>query len=178
MLERFESVMRRQALQVARDVRAWPGLVGTLARLQARLGGDPPRAQRRLLERVRTTTDTSRRRGRLGRRRVNAEWLREMDALDPEALHRAVRVPTLAIGGGKDLQCRPEDTERLRALSPGTVEAAILPDLTHLLRSDAAPASFVRYRALLRQPMAPEVGERIVAWLLRDRASPRVSDPP
>ena len=172
-LEAFEDTVLRQMTQSISEVETLGGVQRLVAKTVLALSGDPAAAQRKLLERSRNTTRTTLRRGF---RKVNVKWLRELDALDPEAVHTRVSVPTLAIAGGKDLQCRPDDAEQLARLSPDTVTAVVLPDLTHILRVDEEPPAFSHYPRLCGEPIDPRIVEHIARWL-RDRGALPETDP-
>ncbi|WP_199584093.1 S9 family peptidase [Blastococcus sp. TF02A-30] len=110
-----------------------------------------------------TTTDVA----RIGGARVNARWTREFMAHDPSADLRRVRVPVLAITGGKDLQVPADDLDRIAATAAGPVEVRRVPDLTHTLRRQSGPPSMSRYKAELREPVDPEVLALVTGWARR-----------
>lgn len=76
-----------------------------------------------------------------------------------------IKVPVLAITGGKDIQVDPLDLDTVRGLVPGEVETHRIPDLTHLLRLDPGPASVRAYPRLLRQPVDPGLLTQVSTWL-------------
>lgn len=101
-----------------------------------------------------------------------ARWFRSHFELDYAALAAAVRCPVLAVGGGKDGQVPPADTEALAAAvrSGGQeAEAAVIPDLTHVLRRTAGDGGVQEYGRLLQEPVDPGLRQRIVQWLLMHR---------
>jgi alpha-beta hydrolase superfamily lysophospholipase len=113
-------------------------------------------------ERVRrTTTDVA----RLGGVRVNAKWTREFLDHDPAADLARLCVPVCAVTGAKDLQADPDDLDRIAALVRSPVEVHRLPDVTHLLRREAGPASLRTYRKQVRRPVDPEVVGVVTDWL-------------
>lgn len=103
---------------------------------------------------------------RLDGARTNARWHRELLAYDPVPHLRSTTVPVLALTGAKDLQVDPADLARIAELVPGEVETVLVPDLTHILRRDEQPASFSRYKKLVRQPVDQEVLERVAEWIV------------
>jgi alpha-beta hydrolase superfamily lysophospholipase len=118
-------------------------------------------------ERVRrTTTDVA----RLGGVRVNAKWCREFLDHDAAVDLARVRVPVCALTGGKDLQVDPDDLDRIAALVPAPVEVHRPPDVTHLLRQEAGPASLRTYKKQARRPVEPEVVQIVSDWLARRAA--------
>jgi hypothetical protein len=157
-------VLAWQATRLAGDL---PAPVRLLLRL---LRTDLRREQARNAARIRaTTTDTARVRGA----QLNARWHREYMAHDPRPDLAALRVPVLAVTGDKDVQVPPEDLDVLAELVPGAVVRRV-PDLTHVLRRDPAPASLRRYRALLREPVDAALLDEVATWtgaaLARTRA--------
>ncbi|MFC9515714.1 alpha/beta hydrolase [Nocardiaceae bacterium NPDC056970] len=117
--------------------------------------------QRKAIHRIyRTTDDTA----RMGLRRVNARWFREFLDFDPKPLLQQNRSPVLAITGAKDLQVDPDDLEAIADLVPEEVDTVRVPDLTHLLRRDADPASLRAYRRLVREPVDAKVLSLVADW--------------
>jgi pimeloyl-ACP methyl ester carboxylesterase len=96
---------------------------------------------------------------------VNARWLRELLRHDPRPDLGRIRVPVLAITGGKDLQVDAADLDEIRRLVPGDVETHRIPDLTHLLRRDPGRPSALSYPRLLRRPVDPDLLAQVTAWL-------------
>jgi pimeloyl-ACP methyl ester carboxylesterase len=147
-------VLTWQAMQLGDDL---PAPVRVLLRL---LGTDLRRQQARNAARIQaSTTDIA----RVGGARLNARWHREYMAHDPRPDLAALRVPVLALTGTKDVQVPPEDLDVLAELVPGA-EVHRVPDLTHVLRRDAAPASLRRYRTLLREPVDAALLDRVATW--------------
>jgi uncharacterized protein len=98
---------------------------------------------------------------------VNARWMREMLDHDPRPDLANIRVPVLAITGGKDIQVDPADLDEIRRLVPGEVEVQRIPDLTHLLRRDLGRPSVRSYPRLLRRPVDADLLARVTGWLAR-----------
>ncbi|GAA1581513.1 alpha/beta hydrolase family protein [Actinoplanes couchii] len=96
---------------------------------------------------------------------VNARWMRELLTHDPRPDLANIRVPVLAVTGGKDLQVDPTDLDAIHRLVPGRAEIHRVGDLTHLLRRDPGPASLRTYSRQLRRPVDPELLTRITTWL-------------
>lgn len=118
-------------------------------------------------ERLRsTTTDIA----RIGLKRINAKWFREFLEYDPSADFAKIRVPVFALTGNKDIQVNPDDLERMAALLSTRIETHRPSDVTHLLRSEAGPASLGSYRKQVQRPMQPLVVDLVIDWLLRQAA--------
>jgi pimeloyl-ACP methyl ester carboxylesterase len=148
-MERLESTLMRQAATVESEV-GW--LLRTLAR--------PVRAQARLIERVRASTEpTFRVRGQA----ISAKWFRELLAIDPAEVLLKLACPALLIGGEHDRQCDPGDVAKLARLLRGPVEAHVVPELTHFLRR--GPASLLKQHRLLKQPVDAEVMDLVATWV-------------
>ena len=161
----IETTLMAQAARLAEDVRTLPGLSGIVARTYFALRGGPLRAQQRLIERARSSTKATL---RAGGSRIPAKWLRELLAHDPESAIARVSAPMLCVSGDKDIQCDPQDGHRIAAIAKGPVEVHVISDLTHVLRCDHQPPSFVRYRAILAKSMDPAVIELARDWILRE----------
>ncbi len=98
---------------------------------------------------------------------VNALWMREMMAISPVEVYSKVTVPTHIVGAGKDLQCPPQDIAGIKRAIPAPVTSRIFADLTHLLRSSAAPARFADYDTLMGQPVELDVLHNVAEWVLQ-----------
>jgi uncharacterized protein len=148
-VERLESTLMRQAATVEAEV-------GWLLRKLAR----PVRAQARLIERVRASTEPNFRvRGQV----INAKWFRELLAIDPAEALQKLACPTLLIGGAHDRQCDPGDVAKLATQLRCPVEAHVVPELTHVLRR--GPASLLKQHLLLEQPVDAHVMDLIATWI-------------
>ncbi|QCQ93111.1 alpha/beta hydrolase family protein [Rhodococcus sp. SGAir0479] len=144
--------------QSGRAVEGLPAPVRTAMRI---LRIDVAARQRKAFDRLYRSRDDV---GRLGRRRVNARWLREFLDYDPKPFLQDIVPPVLAITGAKDIQVDPGDLETIAALVPDEVDTARVPDLTHLLRRDPRPPSLGVYRKLVRQPVDAEVLALVADW--------------
>jgi pimeloyl-ACP methyl ester carboxylesterase len=169
----FETVLMRQAEQIEGELTRLPGLQGKLLRLYTRLTGSPIASQRKLIARIRASTTTTL---RIGLRTFEAAWLRELLQLEISPLLAAVRCPMLVVAAAKDIQCDPEDAQRIAAQNP-LAEAHVIEDLTHILRRDTRPASLFGYQQLLAQPVDSQLLELIAGWLERQRDGAQALDP-
>ena len=141
---------------------AAPGWGGRLQRLASRVLGGPVNAQDKLIRRLKTTDEPTFGRGQ---GRLPSQALREMLAIDVEAVYRAAQVPALLLGGAKDIQCDPGDVERIATVLGRLATTVVVPDLTHLLRRDTGHHTFNSYAALVREPMDVAVCEHVWRWL-------------
>jgi pimeloyl-ACP methyl ester carboxylesterase len=107
-----------------------------------------------------TTTDVA----RIGGTTLNARWHREFMAHDPRDDLRRIRVPVLAMTGGKDLQVDPGDLEVIAATVPGGAVTVRLPEVSHTLRAQPGAPSLSAYRKELRDPVNPDVLRTVVTW--------------
>ena len=80
---------------------------------------------------------------------------------DPAEDLAAIAGPVLAITGLADLQVDPADVQAIGRLVTGPFTGETPEDLTHLLRFDHHAPSLRRYPALLRNPVAPSVIDRV-----------------
>jgi alpha-beta hydrolase superfamily lysophospholipase len=161
-LEDFEVVIRRQAENALKDLEELEGFRGKLIRFFVRLSGDQLRKQEKLIKRIRKSRRAT---FKIRKQVINAKWIREMVNLDPVAIHSGVAVPTLLIGGEKDLQCQPDDVNKLARLLAGRVESHIFADLTHILRADPEKPSVRHYLALTLKDIDDRVLSSITRWL-------------
>jgi uncharacterized protein len=151
-----EDALRRQARMIVRDLPAFVRPV-----LRAFAG--------RQLARIKATgTDVT----RVAGMPVNARWMRELLTHDSRVDLANIRVPVLAVTGGKDVQVDPADLDEIRRLVPGEAEVHRIADLTHLLRRDPGPASVRSYRRQLRRPIDPGLLAQVSGWLARRLREP------
>jgi fermentation-respiration switch protein FrsA (DUF1100 family) len=102
-------------------------------------------------------------------RTMGGPWFRFFLMYDPLPALREVRVPVLAVTGGRDLQVPPDPNlarveAALREGGNADVTAVVLPGLNHLLQNarTGVPAEY----AEIPETMSPEAMERIAGWIL------------
>ncbi len=105
---------------------------------------------------------------------VPARWFRSHFDLDLGDLADQVRCPVLVVGGAKDAQVPPRDAQALAARLRRAAEArgdapdvaaALVPDLTHILRRSAGSGDPSEYAALAEQPVDPDLRRLVQDWL-------------
>ncbi|WP_328615470.1 alpha/beta hydrolase [Amycolatopsis sp. NBC_00355] len=144
-----EDALRRQAGMIVRDLPAF-------ARPMVRAFGE-----RQLARLKKSDADVT----RVAGVPVNARWTRELLAHDPRPDLAGIRVPVLAITGGKDVQVDAADLDEIRRLVPGEAEVHRIADLTHLLRRDPGRASVRSYPRQLRRPVDSDLLTQVSGWL-------------
>lgn len=97
--------------------------------------------------------------------KVNAKWMREFMAHDPQEILRRIDLPLLAITGSKDVQVNPADVERIVELAGDDSSGHVLEDVTHLLRSDDGPATVRTYKKQIKRPVDVRVLNMISNWI-------------
>ncbi|MFE4450655.1 alpha/beta hydrolase family protein [Streptomyces sp. NPDC056796] len=147
-----EDAFRRQGRSV---VGSMPLPIRLLRRPLGALGNKVLAAVRK------TRTDTA----RIAGAPVNARWMREMLVHDSRDDLAAIRTPVLALTGHKDIQVDPADLDVIGQLVPGGAETHRIADLTHVLRRDSGRPALSSYRRILRDPVDPELLERVTSWL-------------
>lgn len=124
---------------------------------------DVVKTQTKRLEQIRSsTTDTL----RIQMVKVNAKWLREFMAHDPSDSLTSVEVPLLAITGSKDVQVNPDDVDRIVDLAGSRAVGHVVEDLTHLLRTEAGPASIRTYKKQAKRPVDRQMLELVSGWMI------------
>jgi hypothetical protein len=103
-------------------------------------------------------------------RNVNTPWFRQFLDLDPAAYLSKVKVPVLALNGELDLQVNPAVNlpaiaKALSAAGNQDHQEQSLPGLNHLFQhaSTGLPNEYGK----IEETLAPEVLERVSAWILR-----------
>lgn len=159
-----EGTLMRQAERMESAQQEMRGFSGVMVRLFARMKGGMVTGQRRFIDQIKASDETS---FRQNGQQVPAKMLKELLAHDLGAWIAKVQVPVLAISGAKDIQCLPSDVDLIKDMAQGPVEAHCLSDLTHLLRTDDAAPSFARYKDLMKQKLDPRVTELCINWILQ-----------
>lgn len=108
---------------------------------------------------------------RIGGKRMNARWWRQLLDFDAAEHLRRIRVPVLAIAGTKDIQVDPEDLERIARSVPVEVTTRLIPDLTHILRRVPGEPSVSNFRKQTRQPVDDELLRIVSDWIVEQLAS-------
>ncbi|MEZ5100791.1 MAG: alpha/beta hydrolase [Thermoleophilia bacterium] len=152
-----DAVLRWQAAAIQPTL---PRAVRLLLRLQLT---DLPRRQAATIRALRASTRDV---ARIGGARLNAGWLREFLDWDPRADLVRARVPVLAITGEHDLQVPPEDLEVMARLLGEGGETYLAPGVSHVLRRVRGRPSLTAYRREAREPLAADVVERVVRWVV------------
>ena len=161
-VDNVESILIKQATRIQHEFDALPGVRGQVRRLLARTMGMTVSSQRSLIHTLKASRAETM---RIGFQKTPAKSLRELLTLDPVAIFSGVSSPILLIGGEKDIQCDPADVDRIADLAKGPVSAHVVPDLTHVLRRDMGPPSFLGTGELLKKPVDSVVLQLIAAWL-------------
>ena len=162
-VENFENIIRRQAENALREIADMEGFKGKLFRFFLKISGDQMAKQKKLVAKIRKSRkDTF----KIRKQVINAKWIREMVTLDAASIYSKVSLPTLLIGGKKDLQCQPEDVGKIAALLTGDVEYHVFEDLTHILRPDKGKPAVQKYLTLALQDLDSRVLDTLTQWLL------------
>ena len=154
-----EDELHWQGAQVAAS------LTGFNAWLVKLLHIDIVKSQRKALEKVKRSRKDWYRSQLVAK--ANAKWMREFLAYDPAGDLSLIRVPILAITGAKDIQVDPGNVARMAELVTAPFESHVVPDVTHLLRSDSGPGGLAAYKEQMKRPVDPRVKDLIVEWLRR-----------
>jgi hypothetical protein len=99
---------------------------------------------------------------------INLTFMRSLMTFDPPAAVRAVRQPVLIVQGGRDLQVRVADAERLHAARPDAT-LAVVQLANHVLKeaSDTTLAGQTGTYQNPAIPIMPEVVSAIADWILK-----------
>ena len=103
---------------------------------------------------------------RIQGQRINAKWMREFLAYDPEPVLRMTTSPLLAITGSKDVQVDPADIDLIAKIAGDHATAMVINDVDHLLRTETAAVSNPkRYKEQVTKPIDDRVVDVLVSWL-------------
>ena len=157
-----EEELKWQALQVA------AGLKGLNRWLVKVLRIDVVKSQQKHLDRIKRSHKDSYRFQLVAK--INAKWMREFLAYDPSEDLAKIQIPLLAITGAKDIQVDPGNLPRMATLVTAPFEYHVVPDVTHLLRSEAGTPSISTYKRQVHEPMDRRVVDLVLGWLDRQSA--------
>ena len=103
---------------------------------------------------------------RIQGQKINAKWMREFLAYDPEPVLRMTTSPLLAITGSKDVQVDPADIDLIAKIAGDHATAMVINDVDHLLRTETAAVSNPkRYKEQVTKPIDDRVVGVLVSWL-------------
>ena len=101
---------------------------------------------------------------------INQNFMKSLAAFDPPGAIKAVRQPVLIVQGGRDLQVRTVDADRLHAARPDAQEV-IVPLANHVLK-EAADTTLIGQMGTYQSPTIPimaDVVTGIADWILKLR---------
>ncbi|MDD7970858.1 alpha/beta fold hydrolase [Roseinatronobacter sp. HJB301] len=160
-LRSLEEDLIKNAEVLNRDLKTLKGLKGRLARWLF-YTKDPQAVVASLRQRV---ENTRRRRMWVSFQRVSTKFYRDTFNYNVRQHLVTFRKPILAIGGGKDFQCLPEDTLEIAELSQGPVITRIMPDMNHMLRNQQEEPTMLNYKAQSDEPVLDEVPRTVAHWV-------------
>ena len=154
-----EDVLLWQGEQAVKGMR---GLNGFLIKM---LHIDIHKAQRKQFDKIKHSTKDWYRVQLLAK--INAKWVREFLEYNPADDLPKIQIPVLAITGSKDIQVNPSDLKRMAKLVKSEFEWHEVPDVTHILRTEAGESTLSTYRQQVQQPIDKRVLDFISDWLQR-----------
>ncbi len=97
--------------------------------------------------------------------KLNAKWMREFLVYNPADDLPKIKSPILAITGSKDIQVNPNDLEKMAKIVKTDFDYHIIPDVTHILRTDLGKPSLSTYRQQASRPVDLRILSIILEWL-------------
>jgi pimeloyl-ACP methyl ester carboxylesterase len=152
-----EEVLAGQAGQVLKCMRGLNKWLIKLFRINVR------KSQQKHLDKIKASTKNWYRLRLVVK--INAKWFREFLAYNPAEEMPKIQAPVLALTGSKDIQADPADLDVMAGSIKAPFESHVLPDITHLLRSELGAPTFFNYKQQIKQPVAPIVLHAISDWL-------------
>lgn len=163
----LKDILRSQGMSVMKEIKNARGMKGTITRALLKLSGNPLQSQEKLIEAIESSTEPT---ISVRRKNINAKWFRDLFEIDAVEIYEKCTCPVLIIGGEKDLQCDPNDVEKIRnILKSDHIETHLIEDMTHILRRDFNEPSLSSYSSLRRQDLDNEVLQLIQDWIQRER---------
>lgn len=152
-----EDVLKWQAIQVMR------GLRGPMKWLIKLLPINVIKTQQKQIDKIKRSSKDWYRDKLIAK--VNAKWMREFMTYDSSEDLPKIRVPVLAITGGKDIQVDPQDLTRMSELMQADFEYHQVPDVSHILRTEPGEPSVSIYKKQARQPVDSRILHLTSEWL-------------
>lgn len=160
-----EETLVWQASQIGESLPRWvKSLLGVF-------GTSLEKQQSKALTKLKTTSEDV---IRIQGQKVNAKWMREFLAYDPDPVLRATTAPILAVTGAKDVQVDPGDIALIATIIGERGQAVVIEDVDHILRTEANPISNPKkYKQQIAKPIDQRVVETVVTWLQKTTDTPR-----
>ena len=161
-IQNMETILVMQARHIQEAIVSLKGINAVIYKVLLQLTGNPVALQRKLINKLKSSSEPT---FRHWFTKIPAAQLRDLLKIAPQDIFRQVKCPTLLIGGEKDIQCDPADVGRIAELVRGTVNAHVIDNLTHILRTDEHTPSIFRYAELIKKPVEPAVIDLATQWL-------------
>lgn len=165
-LRSFEEDSIKNAEVLNRDLEKMTGIKGMLARWLF-YSSNPAKSMTTLRKKVETTNAKQ---VWVSFTRVSTKFYKETFNYDVKSHLRETRLPVLAIGGGKDFQCHPDDTRQIPSITPGEATIHILDNMDHTLRAQQGEPTLLSYKDAAKVPMMPAVNTLVADWI-KDKIS-------
>lgn len=160
-LRSFEEDGIKNAEVLNRDLEKMTGVRGVLARWLF-YSRNPAKSMARLRKKVETTKA---RQVWVSFTRVSTKFYKETFNYDVKSYLRKSQHPVLAIGGGKDFQCHPDDTRQIPFVTPGETSVHIIDNMDHMLRAQEGAPTLLSYKDSGKMPMVPTVNALVSGWI-------------
>jgi alpha/beta superfamily hydrolase len=151
------------------EIKRLPGLKGTLLRLlikEEKLW----KQQHKFYKKIESSTKDVVRIQLVAK--IQAKWMREHLLLTDEHflnILQDVNVPTLVIGGTKDVQANVKDIDTIETLENPSITTKQIINMTHMLRLHEKEKSMLnlkkQYKGEMKQPLTTELFDTITEWL-------------
>jgi alpha-beta hydrolase superfamily lysophospholipase len=152
-----EAILKWQAIQIAKGLK---GINGWFIKI---LHIDISKAQQKQIDRIKKSKQDYFRSQLVAK--INAKWFREFMDYNPAEDLQRITVPVLAINGSKDIQIDSSDLNWMANLIRAPFEPHLIPNMTHLLRSEEGDAAISKYKKELKKPLEPMVLEIVLKWI-------------
>jgi pimeloyl-ACP methyl ester carboxylesterase len=152
-----EEALKWQALKVVEGMKGFNKWLINLLHL------DVAKSQQKQIDKIKKSTKDSYRIQLVSK--LNAKWMREFLAYNPADDLVKISVPVLAITGSKDIQVNPDDLIEMKEMIKSPYEYHILPDMSHLLRTETGEASISNYKNMVKKPIDQRIPQIIFEWL-------------
>ncbi|QHQ34931.1 alpha/beta hydrolase family protein [Algicella marina] len=158
----METVLRNQGRAMAESIATMPGLRGKLTRLMLRIFGTVEARQDRLIAELKSQRPL---RANASIGGLSKRNLRDHLAIDHAKLFGAVTRPTLVLSAEHDIQCPPEDGERIAGMIGATANHIQLRGLSHILRTAGPDDGFAGYAEQMKLPIDAGIAVHVAEWI-------------
>lgn len=167
-VESLEKLLIMQAKELEKNFTDTGKVNSSLYALFKFFWGSIPETQEKLIERIKTSNSSY---IKHFFKKIPAKWIRELNSLDYGLIYSKVDIPSLVIGGKKDIQCSHGDVNIIAETMALKADSLVYPNLTHILRNwKEEDYSFGTYSRQIKQEVDPSLVCHLTNWVVKQES--------